>query len=84
MAVSSHPTPQTLTANYGIRDNLCANCTCVLHPGSENELDEASQLIGIFGVYALFRIIVPRNIEPDYELYARLWKVQVGCNCAVH
>jgi hypothetical protein len=40
------------------------------------EVDEASQLIGIFGLYALFRLLVPRHIEPDYDLFARLWKVQ--------
>ncbi len=26
--------------------------------------------------YALFRMLVPRNIEPDSELFARLWRVQ--------
>ena len=48
----------------------------VVAAGSDMEVDEASQIIGIFGLYALFRMLVPRHIEPDYDLFARLWKVQ--------
>jgi hypothetical protein len=29
----------------------------------------------VFGIYALHRVIVPRHVEPDYDLYLRLWRV---------
>ena len=45
--------------------------------GHKYETDNRKCLVGIFGMYVLYRRLVPQNVQPDPNFYAQLWKVQL-------
>lgn len=43
---------------------------------SPGELWERRELVGLFGLYALYRRLCPPAVLPDAKLYKRLWSIQ--------
>jgi hypothetical protein len=37
---------------------------------------ERQEVVGLFGLYALYRRLCPPNVLPDGKFYKRLWTVQ--------
>ena len=44
--------------------------------GTDSELHEAQEVVGVFALYVLYRLISPRATHPSKELFAKLWRVQ--------
>jgi len=40
------------------------------------EITERRDIVGIFGLYALYRRLCPPAVVPDSKLYRRLWSLQ--------
>jgi hypothetical protein len=44
--------------------------------GTSSELNEKDYIMSSFGLYALYRRLLPRNVPPDVKLYKAFWLVQ--------
>ncbi len=44
--------------------------------GSDMELNESQEVVGVFALYCLYRLISPRALQPNKELFAKLWRAQ--------
>ncbi len=60
--------------NKGIAQRLQHHSVSV---GHKYETDNRQALVGVFGMYVLYRQLVPQNIQPDKNFYHQLWKVQL-------
>ena len=61
---------------------MCWSILALNHPlryqvvNSPAELTERQELVGVFGLYALYRRLCPANVPPDPKFYKKLWAVQ--------
>jgi WASH complex subunit 7 len=60
--------------NKGIAQRLQHHSVSV---GHKYETDNRKCLVGVFGMYVLYRRLVPQNIQPDKAFYLQMWKVQL-------
>jgi WASH complex subunit 7 len=49
--------------------------------GHSAETDHRLRLMGTFGLYVLYRRLVPQNLRPDEKFYKRMWEVQMVAPC---
>ena len=42
---------------------------------TDNEMDERKSIIGVYGMYCLYRRLLPSNLEPDMKLHKTLWSL---------
>ncbi|ETV68222.1 hypothetical protein, variant [Aphanomyces astaci] len=45
--------------------------------GTSSETNERIQVVGVAGLYAVFRKLLPNNVLPDVGLYDKLWQLQL-------
>jgi len=58
---------------YCIRDRFQVAANAI---GTPTETNQRVQLVGVFGLYVLYRRLTPPNVLPDAKFYRKLWAVQ--------
>ena len=61
-----------------LAEDLDENLAGIGHP---SETDHRLRLMGTFGLYILYRRLVPQNLRPDELFYQRLWNAQSVAPC---